>query len=299
MDSRVKGTYLHGTADEPQFLQSGRSCDWRFPAHNPEKGLPRRSGFCFSPPMTKANQTPPGSENPVRVLGSYGPAQGMKTIFPPSTSSRECTTGSCNHVLTQTALLCSSPCCWSVGRTLPALCWWQTELGYTLPFTLTRLRKKGGLETPGALSPMAVKELRLMINLSHTLPLPDLSKQGRAEERKAEGGEKEMRSRSVTQTKLQLYNWYRSSCTKAAPRAGGTGKALTAGFPDAKGLLVLARPQALQSPVLPCCAPAAPSSQPPQREGFPFASLPAAAPGPTHQQPQLPETLLKWEIAPG
>lgn len=45
-----------------------------------------------------------------------------------------------------------------------------------------------------------------MINLSHTLPLPDLSKQGRAEERRAEGGEKEERSHSVTQTKLQLYN---------------------------------------------------------------------------------------------
>lgn len=66
----------------------------------------------------------------------------------------------------------------------------QTELGYTHRVTFTGLRKKGGPQTPGALSPMAVKELRLMINLPHTLPLPDLSKQGRAEERKAEGGEK-------------------------------------------------------------------------------------------------------------
>lgn len=48
---------------------------------------------------------------------------------------------------------------------------------------------------PGALCPQVVKELRrrhycLMINFPHTLPLPDLSKQGRAEEQEAEGGEK-------------------------------------------------------------------------------------------------------------
>lgn len=66
----------------------------------------------------------------------------------------------------------------------------RTEPGYRHPFTFTGLLKKGGLQIPGALSPTAVKELTLMINLPHTLPLPDLSKQGRAEERKAEGGEK-------------------------------------------------------------------------------------------------------------
>lgn len=48
---------------------------------------------------------------------------------------------------------------------------------------------------PGALCPQVVKELRrrhysLMINSPYTLPLPDLSKQGRAEEQEAEGGEK-------------------------------------------------------------------------------------------------------------
>lgn len=48
---------------------------------------------------------------------------------------------------------------------------------------------------PGALCSQVVKELRrrhysLMINFPHTLPLPDLSKQGRAEEQEAEGGEK-------------------------------------------------------------------------------------------------------------
>lgn len=111
LDSRVKGTYLQGTADELQFLQSGRSYDWRFHAHNlPEQCLPRRSGFCFSSPMTKANQTPPGSENPVRMLGSSGPAEETQTIFPPSTSSPQCRTGSCNHLATETPLLGSSLC---------------------------------------------------------------------------------------------------------------------------------------------------------------------------------------------
>lgn len=61
-------------------------------------------------------------------------------------------------------------------------------------YWFTSLQKKRGLEIPGALCPQVVKELRrhysLMINFPPTLPLPDLSKQGRAEEREAEGGEK-------------------------------------------------------------------------------------------------------------
>lgn len=57
----------------------------------------------------------------------------------------------------------------------------QSKLGYTHWFTFTSLRKKRGLEIPGALRPAAVKELRLMINFPHILPLPDLSK--RAEPR--------------------------------------------------------------------------------------------------------------------
>lgn len=191
----MKGTYLQGTADEPQFLQSGRSYDWRFQAHYlPEKGLPRRSGFCFSLPMTKAIQTPPGSENPVRVLGSSGPAEGTQTIFPPSTSSPQRRTGSRNHLATDTPRLGSARLVSALMThgtdTHCLLLMAHTELGYTHPFTFTGLRKKGALELPGALSPMAVKELRLMINRPHALPFPDLSKQGKAEERKAEGGEK-------------------------------------------------------------------------------------------------------------
>lgn len=80
----MKGTYLKGTAEELRFLQPGRSYDWRFRAHNlQEQCCPRRCGFCFSPPMTKANQTPPGSENPRRVLGSSSPAEGTQTVFHP------------------------------------------------------------------------------------------------------------------------------------------------------------------------------------------------------------------------
>lgn len=68
-----------------------------------------------------------------------------------------------------------------------------------------------GLAMPGALSSQTAKELRrhcsLMINFPHSLPLPDLSKQGRTEEQEAEGGEKageESRSWRVTATALNF-----------------------------------------------------------------------------------------------
>lgn len=68
-----------------------------------------------------------------------------------------------------------------------------------------------GLAVPGALCSQAVKELRrhcsLMINFPHSLPLPNLSKQGRTEEQEAEGGEKageESRSWRVTATALNF-----------------------------------------------------------------------------------------------
>lgn len=80
----MKGTYLKETAEELQFLRPGRSYDWRFRAHNlQEKCYPRRCGFRFSPPMTKAKQTPPGSENPMRVLTPPALQRGPKALFHP------------------------------------------------------------------------------------------------------------------------------------------------------------------------------------------------------------------------
>lgn len=68
-----------------------------------------------------------------------------------------------------------------------------------------------GPAMPGALRSQAAKELRrhcsLMINFPHSLPLPDLSKQGRTEEQEAEGGEKageESHSWRLTATALNF-----------------------------------------------------------------------------------------------
>lgn len=96
-----KGTYLKGTSEALQFLQPGRSCGWRSVHTTSKKCCPRRCGFCFSPPMTKANPTPPGSENVRRVLGSSSPAEGTQTLFPPSSPSPHCGTGRCNHLTTK------------------------------------------------------------------------------------------------------------------------------------------------------------------------------------------------------
>lgn len=80
----MEGTYLKETAAELRFFRLGRSYDWRFHAQNlQEKCCPRRCGFCFSPPMTKAKQTPPGSENPMRMLTPPALQRGSKPLSHP------------------------------------------------------------------------------------------------------------------------------------------------------------------------------------------------------------------------
>lgn len=64
-----------------------------------------------------------------------------------------------------------------------------------------------------------------MINFPHTLPLPDLNKQGRAEEWEAEGGEKESLGCSNCTSAVQLIL---KQLREGANPPGGTGGARTA-----------------------------------------------------------------------
>jgi len=121
VDSRAKGTYLQGTAEELQFLPPGRSYGWRLPPHNLQEKCCREGVvFCFSPPMTKANQAPPGSENPGRVLGSSGPAEGTQKGTPAvplaSTPSPHWRVGRCNHLTPKFTSLAQRSAEQSIGQ---------------------------------------------------------------------------------------------------------------------------------------------------------------------------------------
>lgn len=149
-----------------------------------------------------------------------------------------------------------------------------------------------------------------MINFPHTLPLPDLSKQGRAEEREAEGGEKaaeESLGCSNCTSTLQLIP---KQLHKGSTPPGGTRKGASQEQDRRPHAVVRGQrtPPCACSP--PCCAnpgctlpyaPVAPTKLTATAEGrsSPFASIPVAAssrancsPIQSHQQPQFLEVLL-------
>lgn len=175
---------------------------------------------------------------------------------------------------------------------------------------------------PGALCPQVVKELRrrhysLMINFPHTLPLPDLSKQGRAEEQEAEGGEKageESLGYSDCTLTLQLIP---KQLQEGNTPPGGTGKGANQGQDRHAHTLVSGWQRTSPCACSPPCsanprstlphAPIAPSKLIAMTEGrsSPFMPVPVAASShttcsltQTYQQLQFPEVLLDWGVVP-